>query len=455
MITVIGLGRTDGDLTDSAKQALAAATHVVLRTGKSAAGKGVLRLFGKSKQIETLDELYDSAPDFSALNENIAARLQELDARQEGVVYGVDGDGYSDETVLHYMRTGGAVRVVAGVADCGARRPAAALVSIAAYELLDARPYLDTALPLLVTGIDNQMLAGAVKLYLMQFYGDETPLLLQTGGGEISLPLTDLDRQKKYDYAVSAYLPAQAAFAKQRYGMGDLVRILARLTAPDGCPWDKEQTMQSIRVNVIEEAYEAVDAIDADDDDDCIEEFGDLLLQPALLCDIAMRSGRFGLSDVFSELCGKLIGRHTHIFGADRAGNAAEALGFWDAAKAEEKQYQSTADQLSRLPEGFPALLRAEKALKKMRKAGTALPAGCACDAVRAALTEQGPSADTGKLLLLAVACSLDAQAHGEVELHGAVRTLIRQFAEAERQGDVTAVFTDFVSNGPKQDKKA
>ncbi len=140
-------------------------------------------------------------------------------------------------------------------------------------------------------------------------------------------------------------------FDKDRYGAADAVRVIDRLMQkPGGCPWDSVQTHESIRINMIEEAYEAVDAIDKHDIENMREEFGDVLLQSLLQSAIARREGEFDFADVCDELCKKLIARHTFIFGADAASDPEEAIALWDRNKAVEKKYVSVMDQLSRLP---------------------------------------------------------------------------------------------------------
>lgn len=160
-------------------------------------------------------------------------------------------------------------------------------------------------------------------------------------------------------------------FDKRRYNAVDALRVIERLTRDgDGCPWDRAQTHESIRINMIEEAYEAVDAIDKRDVANMREEFGDVFLQSILQSDIARRSNEFDFDDVCDELCKKLIGRHTFIFGDDSASNADDALVLWEKAKSVEKNYDGVKTQLKKLPDNFPALLLAQKTHKKLKKAG-------------------------------------------------------------------------------------
>ncbi|HEY8419961.1 MAG TPA: nucleoside triphosphate pyrophosphohydrolase [Clostridia bacterium] len=157
---------------------------------------------------------------------------------------------------------------------------------------------------------------------------------------------------------------------KQEYSFEDLIDIMKILMGPDGCPWDKAQTHQSIRMNAIEEAYEVVDAIDQNDKKKMVEELGDLLLQSIFHCMIAERDSEFTLKEVIDALCKKLIFRHQHVFGEVKAQNAAEALSTWNSAKAEEKHLKTVTQDMKELPKHFPELLRAQKVQKKAASVG-------------------------------------------------------------------------------------
>ena len=159
-------------------------------------------------------------------------------------------------------------------------------------------------------------------------------------------------------------------FAKTNFNFSDLEEIVYRLRDPDGCPWDRAQTNKTIRKNIIEEAYELVEAVDSDDNEKMKEESGDVMLQSVLTSAIAADEGRFDIDDVISGLCRKLIFRHTHIFGKDKANDAEEALKFWDKAKAKEKHYASVKDKVDSIPVTFGALMYANKLQKYIKKTG-------------------------------------------------------------------------------------
>lgn len=361
MITVIGLGGKAGELTDEAKKAIESAAVKAVKTFETAAGKAV----GASV---SMDDFFEESENFDRLEEAIAKRLTELE-KDGDVAYCTDGDGITDGVFRALTAAGREVKLVRGV-SIGIDRACDTRLTMTAYGALDARPYIDGGVALEITEIGDKFLAGEVKLYLLEYYAPETKICFSSGGKTSEIALEELDRQKKYSFDACLFIDGNRSLDKPRYTFADLMRIMSRLTAPDGCPWDQAQTHESIRTNLIEEAYEAVDAIDSGDIDAMREEIGDVLLQAVFHCDMAARTGEFTTGDVISELCGKLYSRHTHIFGKDKAGNSAEALKFWDNAKAVEKSYTSLYDILSRLPKGFPSLLRAQKAYRKAVKAG-------------------------------------------------------------------------------------
>ncbi len=149
-----------------------------------------------------------------------------------------------------------------------------------------------------------------------------------------------------------------------------LVEIINRLRDPDGCPWDKVQTHQSIRNCILEEAYELVEGIDADSIPMMREECGDVLLQSVFNAVIAEDNEEFTVVDMLKELNEKLIFRHTHIFAGDRAYSPEEALKVWEKNKTKEKHHNGVLDKLDSIPKTFDPLLRADKTQKYAKKIG-------------------------------------------------------------------------------------
>ena len=157
---------------------------------------------------------------------------------------------------------------------------------------------------------------------------------------------------------------------KEKYGLEDYRAIMALLRSEDGCPWDKVQTHQSIRRDLLEEAYETADAIDSGDMDNLREELGDLLMQVLFHAQIETEKGGFTFDDVCDESCKKLIRRHPHVFGKLELDTPDEVLATWDEVKRQEKDQRSTAEAMESVARAMPALWRAEKVQKKAAKEG-------------------------------------------------------------------------------------
>ncbi|WP_068468021.1 MazG family protein [Candidatus Protochlamydia phocaeensis] len=153
-----------------------------------------------------------------------------------------------------------------------------------------------------------------------------------------------------------------------------LIIIIERLLAPDGCPWDREQTLQSMRRSLVEETYEVIEAIDLNDNHQIEEELGDLFFNAIFLSKLAERDNRFSLEDVLKQIAAKLIRRHPHIFGEAQVGTAEEVLKQWEEIKKKEKGEAQPQSALDNIPKDLPSLARAYKMLKKFEKAGFSLP---------------------------------------------------------------------------------
>jgi XTP/dITP diphosphohydrolase len=158
---------------------------------------------------------------------------------------------------------------------------------------------------------------------------------------------------------------------KKKPAIDELLRIMGTLRSPKGCPWDREQTHRTLRYHAIEEVYELMDAIEAGDDHEMAEELGDLLLQVVFHCQLARERGAFGFEDVARRIVDKLIRRHPHVFGDAPAKTVEAVWAQWDQIKSAEKRgtKHHRPSALDGIPRQLPALLRAEKLVKKARKA--------------------------------------------------------------------------------------
>ena len=157
---------------------------------------------------------------------------------------------------------------------------------------------------------------------------------------------------------------------KKQPAINDLLKVMAKLRSPKGCPWDREQTHLTLRRHAIEEVYELIDAIEAGDDHEMAEELGDLLLQVVFHAQMAKERGAFDFEKVTRQLVDKLIRRHPHVFGTTKVKNVDEVWANWEKIKRAEKHgtHLERKSALDGIPKHLPALLRAEKLLKKARK---------------------------------------------------------------------------------------
>ena len=157
---------------------------------------------------------------------------------------------------------------------------------------------------------------------------------------------------------------------KDKYNIDDLVAIIKVLRAPGGCPWDREQTHESIKKNFIEETYEVVEAINKQSTDMLREELGDVLLQIVLHSEMESENGNFSFDDVVNDIVQKLVVRHPHVFGEVVANNTAEALNSWDTVKLKTKGQKNQTESMLSVPRELPALMRAQKIQHKAAKIG-------------------------------------------------------------------------------------
>lgn len=228
---------------------------------------------------------------------------------------------------------------------------------------------------------------------------------------------------------------------KDSYDVNDLVEIVQILRSPGGCPWDAEQTHESIRRDFLEETYEVAEAIDEGSTEHLKEELGDVLLQVALHTRIEEEQGNFNLNDVADGVCKKLIYRHPHVFGDVSVSGTGEVLTNWDALKRKEKHQATHTDALNSVARSLPALWRAEKVQKKAKKAGFDWPdVSGALDKLSEELTEfkaavaenTNVEEELGDLLFSAVNAARFVKVDPETALQKATEKFIARFRRVE-----------------------
>ena len=219
---------------------------------------------------------------------------------------------------------------------------------------------------------------------------------------------------------------------KGKYTIEKLLEIMRLLRAPDGCPWDKEQTHKSIRNNFLEEAYETVDAIDTEDMPALREELGDVLMQIVFHSIMAEEKGIFDFDDVVDEVSEKLVYRHPHVFGEVVADTTEKVLDNWDALKQTEKHQSSFSDTLVSVPNAFPALMKCAKVQKRAAKAQVKIDKEKALDGINKSLNCN----DMGGLLFYAVALAKANNVDAEEALAKETDDFIKRFSKAEENGE-------------------
>ena len=217
-----------------------------------------------------------------------------------------------------------------------------------------------------------------------------------------------------------------------------LTRIMERLRSPDGCPWDREQTIESLTPFIIEEAYEVVSAIESGSVEDIKEELGDLFFQIVFVCELAREKGEFDINDVMEGASTKMVRRHPHVFGDVQADTSDDVLRHWAAIKEAEKAGVSE-PYLSDVPQAFPSLLRAHKVTKKAAKVGFDWPdvdgvldkVAEEIEELRQALRDKDPEAtehEMGDLLFALANVSRFVEVNPEEALRKTIGRFMRRF---------------------------
>ena len=439
LITIIGVGLKRDQLTFAAAEALQSDAMVILRTERCECADWL-----RDNHIEylSLDAHYEAAEDFDELHDTLVDVVFKH-AADRPVVYVVPD--IRDRAALAIVDRAEGVKLIPGVPVDAALWAYAhsPTKTIAAHDLEQAMPEAGEAM--LVREIDTQHLASDVKLRLMDRYPAEHIIRIAKGEGAVrEIQLCELDRLNDDIYAhdFSVQVPAVDDWTElERYGFNELNKIVMRLRAPDGCPWDMKQTHQSIARNAVEEAYEVVDAINADDMHALYDELGDLLLQVSLHAEIARQHGEFTIDDVTTAVCHKLISRHEHIFGGKHAETTEEVLAIWEQAKKKEKQLTTQTSAMRAVTNSLPQLMRANKVQKKAADVNfdwdNALDALAKVyeetDEVKAALQSGvGLEEELGDLLFAAVNVARLAKIEPELALKIAIDKFISRFSKME-----------------------
>ena len=376
IITVAALGPDSGKLlTMGALDAMRGADALVLRTARHGAIKTIE---AQGIAYQTLDALYERCEDFDELCEKASAALIKKALACTNLCYAVSEPG-SDATVRALAKAlpeGVTLRVVGGVTLAGNAACAVLpfgvdtenLRTVTALSVSEMRVQADC--PQVITEIDSRYIASDVKLWLSDLFDDEmTVYFLENAAepGVLAKPvlLCELDRQEHYDHRTAVLVPRVSVYERSRASYEDFAEVIARLRAPGGCPWDRAQTHHTLRQYMIEEACEAAEAMDGDDDLKIADELGDVLLQVVLNSCIGAEHRAFTDRDVTSMAAHKMITRHEHVFGKEKAEAAQDVVPVWENAKKKERGEQTALERVLDVPVSLPALMRAQKSIRR------------------------------------------------------------------------------------------
>lgn len=374
-ITIVGLGPGElDDLSCKAFRTLKGAGTVYLRTAQHGC---VSCLPQNDVDYHSFDDLYETIDEFEQVYTRIVETL--LDAAKSGdVVYAVPGDPLVGESTTTRILAGASaagieVEIINGISFV---EPSLTLLGVDALDglqVIDAlqiaalhHPPINPDTPALLGQVYSQRVASDVKLTLMNQYPDDFAVRLIHAAGTPDaviedLPLYEIDRSPHIGHMTTLFVPALGAMS----GFEAAQEVIAHLRAPEGCPWDREQTHLSLRQFLIEETYEVLDAIEQNDPQALCEELGDLLLQIVLHAQIAIDDGEFKMADVISAINAKMIRRHPHVWGDLQADDmdAYKVVVNWEALKRQEKADNGKADEylLDSIPNNLPALLQANQ----------------------------------------------------------------------------------------------
>ncbi len=382
-ITLLGLGPgAFGLLTREAYQWLSGIDTLYLRTRHHPT---VADLPG-SLRLVSFDDVYDSHDSFDAVYDHIVESVMKRGRSTEGITYAVPGHPFVAEATCPEIASrakaeGIKVRVIEGLSflepTCRVLGidPFSGLVLVDAMQLaLKQTPGTPPSEPALIAQIYSRSVASDVKLTLMTAYPDSHPVKLVHGAGTAQelveeLPLYEVDHSPHLGLLSSLFVPPLSESAS----FEAFQEVVARLRAPDGCPWDREQTHLSLRPFLLEEAYEVLDALDREDMAELQEELGDLLLQIILHAQIAAEEGDFTIHDVITGISDKLIRRHPHVFSEVDVDDVAGGIHNWEAIKADERKENDLNEKnglLGGVPLALPALLQAEELIERATRVG-------------------------------------------------------------------------------------
>lgn len=379
-ITIVGLGAGDlNQLPYGVYRLLTQSKQLFLRTKEHP----VISELGDQIHYESFDVIYEENDDFdqvyTSIVENLLTKANEMD-----LIYAVPGHPLVAEKTVQLLlkegrEKGYTVKIEGGQSFLDSTFQALEIDPVEGFQLVDAfdlkRDMLQLKGHVIITQVYDQIIASEVKLTLMEQLPDDYKIKIVTAAGSSfqelkEIELYELDRETTINNLTSIYVPPVKDETILYHQFSSFREIIAELRGPNGCPWDKEQTHQSLKKYLIEECYELLEAIDKDDIDHIIEELGDVLLQVVLHAQIGEDEGMFSIDEVIRGVAEKMVRRHPHVFGNHSVSDSNEVLANWEEIKRKEKGTREDQSVLDAVASSLPALSKAYHLQKKAAKVG-------------------------------------------------------------------------------------
>ncbi|KAA0543708.1 nucleoside triphosphate pyrophosphohydrolase [Bacillus sp. BGMRC 2118] len=379
-IFVLGLGAGEiGQLSLEMYRKMKQCSHLFVRTKDHPI---ITDLTAEGIRISSFDDIYEKYDQFEKVYEEIVEFLLSK-AKSEDVYYAVPGHPLVAEKTVQLLiekrKEGYQVVIEGGNSFIDPMLTALEIDPIEGFQIVDATSFSADELQLtqhmIICQVYDQLVASDVKLSLMERLPDDYEVVVVTAAGTSqeqlrTVPLYELDHGMNITNLTTVYVPPVKEKEMLYREFHTLKKVISDLRGPGGCPWDKEQTHQSLKPYLIEEAYEVIEAIDNGDDDHLVEELGDVLLQVLLHAQIGADEGWFEIEDVIERVTEKMIRRHPHVFGDVNATTSSDVSELWGEIKKQEKDQGSSQSIYSDLAKSFPGLLMAYKVQKRAAKVG-------------------------------------------------------------------------------------
>ncbi|EOU1503434.1 nucleoside triphosphate pyrophosphohydrolase [Clostridium perfringens] len=455
MLKIMGLGPGAYEaLTIGALKELKNNKNIYFRTEKHPT---VDFLKDEGIKFESYDHAYEKYDSFDDVYKYIAEDLITKIKDDEDLIYAVPGHPLvAEKSVINLIElckeNNIQYEVLPAVSFVDAMMEALQVDPIEGVKIIDAfdmkNQILDKRVGTIITQVYNNFIASEVKLRLLEGYEDDTEIIFVRAAGVEGLesirkiPLYELDWQEDIDYLTSIYIPKDLGNKKD---FQDLLDIIETLRNPGGCPWDREQTHESLKSALLEECYEVIDAIENEDEDALIEELGDVLLQVVFHASIGKEDGYFDIMDVIGGISNKMINRHPHVFGNEEVNTSEQVLVNWDEIKKAEKGIKTLTEEMQNIAKSLPATTRAYKVQKKAKKVGFDWDdVNCAMDKVKEELNEIKEvyncedksiiEGEVGDLLFACINVARFLEVDGELALDKTIKKFIKRFSYIENE---------------------